>query len=249
MKIEENKKRLICDNFKTGYLDESGDSGKKGSKNLVLTYICTDDNKKIAKVMKKARDGLKRTKKGLRWLNKHGEIKFSGFPDDHLRRKIIGNLSKLDIQIRFIAIEKNKKQIPAREKAGILKDLIVAHVSEEECIPHKIVADKDYFDNKKVAYFIVRDFKEKEYSDKEGKIMNGFFCRLELIEKDIFNKENNYDLIVKIKHENSRQNSVLQALDLICGSIFQEIEHGDKIYTEIIKKYNKNIKGMIRQIN
>ena len=35
--------------FKTGYLDESGDNGKRGSKSLVLTYMCTDDNKKIAK--------------------------------------------------------------------------------------------------------------------------------------------------------------------------------------------------------
>ncbi len=234
--------------FKTGYLDESGDSGKKGSKCLVLTYMCTNDNKKIAKIMKKAREGLKRTKKGLRWLNKHGEIKFSGFPNEHLRQKIIESLSKLDIQIKFIAIEKNNNTIAPVEKVDILKNLIVTNVQDKEPIPHKIIADKDYFNNKKIAYFIARDFKEKEYSNKDGKIKNKFSCKLELIEKEIFNKDNNYDLIVKINHENSRQNVELQALDLISGSIFQEIENKDKTYTDIIRKHNKNLKGFIRQI-
>ncbi len=154
---------LDCHKFKTGYLDESGDSGKRGSKCLVLTYMCTNDNKKMAKIMKKAREGLKRTKKGLRWLNKHGEIKFSGFPNEHLRQKIIESLSKLDIQIKFIAIEKNNNVIAPVEKVDIFKNLIVTNFRDEEPIPHKIIADKDYFNNKKIAYFIVRDFEEKPY--------------------------------------------------------------------------------------
>lgn len=239
---------LIYHKFKTGYLDESGDSGKKGSKSLVLTYMCTDDNKKIAKIIKKAREGLKRTKRGLRWLNKHGEIKFSGFPDEHLRQKTIESLSKLDIQIKFIAIEKKNNVIHPTEKIDILKELIVANVRDGESIPHKIIADKDYFYNKKIAYFIIRDFKEREYKSKDGKTRTKFAYKLELIEKDIFKEDDNYDIIVKIKHENSRQNTELQALDLISGSIFQEIENKDKTYTNILKKHNKNIKGFIRQV-
>ncbi len=234
--------------FKTGYLDESGDNGKRGTKFLVLTYICTNDNKKIAKIMKKTRAGLKRTKKGIRWLNKHGEIKFSGFPDDHLRQKTIENLSKLNIQIKFIAIKKSNNSIHPTEKADILKELIVANAHNKEPIPHKIIADKDYFSNKKIAYFTVRDFKEKEYSDKNGKTKNEFSCRLELIKKETFNQDNNYNLIVKIRHENSRQNVELQALDLISGAIFQEMENKDRTYTNIIRKHNKNFKGFIRQI-
>jgi len=239
---------LDCHNFKTGYLDESGDNGKKGSKSLVLTYICTDDNKKIAKIIKKARGGLKRTKKGLRWLNKQGEIKFSGFPDEHLRQKILESLSKLDIQIKFIAIEKKNKAIHPVEKIDILRELIVANVRDGESIPHKIIADKDYFDNKKIAYFIVRDFKEKEYKDKDGKTKSKFSCRLELIEREAFKKDNDYDMTVTIKHENSRQNVELQALDLISGSIFQEIENKDKTYMNILREHNKTINGVIRQI-
>lgn len=188
--------------FKTGYLDESGDSGKRGSKCLVLTYMCTDDSKKIAKIIKKAREGLMRSKKGLRWLNKHGEIKFSGFPDEHLKQKIIEMLSKLDIQIKFIAIVKNNNVIHSVEKIGILKELISDSIKRGESIPHKIIADKDYFDNKKIAYFIVRDFKEEKY--KDGKAKSKF--SLELIEKDNLKEDEDYEVVVKIKHENSRQN-------------------------------------------
>ena len=34
------------DRFKIGYIDESGDSGKAGSKCLILTYISLDERKK-----------------------------------------------------------------------------------------------------------------------------------------------------------------------------------------------------------
>ncbi len=55
-------------------------------------------------------------------------------------------------------------------------------------------------------------------------------------------------MVIKIKHENSRQNVELQALDLISGSIFQEIENKDKTYTDIIRKHNKKLVGSIRKI-
>ncbi|GBE19873.1 hypothetical protein BMS3Abin17_00603 [archaeon BMS3Abin17] len=125
---------------------------------------------------------------------------------------------------------------------------MVSNARDGEGIPLKIIADKDYFDNKKIAYFIVRDFKEKRYIGKDKNVKKGFYCKLELIEKNAFDKENDYDMVIKIKHENSRQNVELQALDLISGSIFQEIENKDKTYTNILRKHNKKIEGFIRQI-
>lgn len=233
---------LDCHKFKTGYLDESGDSGKRGSKSLVLTYMCTDDNKKIAKIMKKARKGLKRTKKGLRWLNKHGEIKFSGFPDEHLRQKILESLSKLNIQIKFIAIGKKNKAIHPTEKIDILKELIVANIRDGEFIPHKIIADKDYFDNKKIAYLIVKDYEEKFYESKTKKT---FSCNVSLIEKEELDKLEGCDLKISIKQESSKQNINLQAVDLLSGAIFQEMEREDKTYTNLIRKHKK-LKGTIK---
>jgi hypothetical protein len=222
------KKKLNCHLFKTGYLDESGDNGKKGSGCLILTYMCTDDGKKIAKVLKKAKTNLRRIKKGKRWLNKRhgGEIKFTGFPDQRILIKTLEELSKLDLQIRFIAIHKNGNIINPSEKSQIL---LGEGFESEKCMPHKIVADKDYFDNKKIAYLAVKDYKEIDYSSGEKKNLD---------------KIGECDLRVSIKHENSRENIGLQAVDLISGAIFQEIEKKDKSYTDILQK-NLDIKGAL----
>ena len=48
-----NNKKFKCDIFKTGYLDESGDDGVKGSKWFIMTYICTNEGKKISKIIMK----------------------------------------------------------------------------------------------------------------------------------------------------------------------------------------------------
>ena len=56
----------------------------------------------------------------------------------------------------------------------------------------------------------------------------------------------NCDLIIPIKHENSKLKIELQAVDLISGAIFQEIENGDKTYTEILRK-NTKLNGIIKK--
>ena len=106
-----NNKSFNFDKFKTGYLDESGDAGEMGSKSLVLTYVCTDNGKKISKIFKRAREQLKKTRKGERWLNRFGgEIKFAGFPVERIRLKLLEDLSRLNLNIRFIAIKKRREK-------------------------------------------------------------------------------------------------------------------------------------------
>ncbi|MFH1711208.1 MAG: DUF3800 domain-containing protein [Nanoarchaeota archaeon] len=239
-----NNKKFECQIFKTGYLDESGDTGKDGSKCLVLTYICTDEGKKIAKILKRAKEALRRTKKGERWLNRHGgEIKFAGFPEEDIRQKTIEELAQLKFPIRFITIYKDGGEIPANEKETILYDLLVESLVKNECMPHKIIADKDYFKNKKVAYLAVKNYEEFVYPEKEKK----FSYEVLLIEQDEKDKLNDSNLVISIKHENSKNVAELQAVDLISGAIFQEMENGDKTYTDLIKKYNK-ILGAIKKI-
>jgi len=239
----ENKK-LECQRFKTGYLDESGDTGKDGSKCLVLTYLCTDEGKKIAKILEGAKGALRRTKRGERWLNRHGgEIKFAGFPEENIRQKTIEELAKLKFPVRFIAIYKDGGEIPANEKETILYNLLVESLVKKECMPHKITADKDYFMNKKVAYLVVKNYEESVYSEKEKK----FSCEILLIEEGGKDKLNNSNLVISIKHENSKNVAELQAADMISGAIFQEMENGDKTYTDLIKKYNE-IVGAIKKI-
>ena len=150
-----NMKKIIFDRFKTGYLDESGDSGKNGSKCLVLTYICTDERKKISKVLKEIKKQLRRTKKGERWLNRlGGEIKFHGFPEEHIRLKILEEIAKFGFEVRFVAIYKDNENIHESEKVMILFNLLAESFVNNQSMPHKIIADKDYFKNKKLLFLL-----------------------------------------------------------------------------------------------
>ncbi len=241
--------RINCHKFKTGYLDESGENGKNGSKNLVLTYICTADNKKIAKILKKTKEQLRRTKKGERWLIRTGgELKFYGFPDDRLLRKTLDELSKLDMVIKFIAIKKNGKDINPLEKVEILESLVLFKVSNNEDIPHKIIADRDYFHNKKIAYFIINNYKEAEFERDDGKVEIEVNYSGLLVERSDLKKYKDEELIISIRQEDSRKNVNLQACDLICGAIARKVECGDSEYFEIVAK-NNNFMGKFRELS
>lgn len=233
-------KKFDCDVLSTGFLDESGDSGKKGTKCLVLTYICTKDGKKIEKILKKTKEQLKRTKKGERWLNRlGGEIKFNSFPDQHILIKTLENLSKL--KIRFITIYKGDHNITDGERGQILLDLLVESFRIHECMPKKIIADKDYFKNKKISSLVVKNYEETVYDEGKSKRMS-YEVYLAEEDQDI----SNCDLVIPIKHENSKLKVELQVVDLISGAIFQEIENENRTYTNILRK-NTKLNGLIKK--
>lgn len=230
-------KHFECDVLNTGFLDESGDSGMKGTKCLVLTYICTNEGKRIGKILKRVKEQLRMTKNGQRWLNRlGGEIKFNSFPDQHLLMRTIEDLSKLKLKIRFVAIYKDDHDITESEKELILIDLLKDHIWNNKCMPKKIIADKDYFKNKKIAYLIVRNYEEIKYEDEKNKEIR---FKIAFIEEEEKQKMGDCNLILSIKHENSKLHPELQAVDLISGAIFQEMEKGDKTYTDIIRKHTE----------
>ena len=235
------------DIFKTGYIDESGDCGIKGSSCLVLTYICLDERKKIYKIMKKMKEALGRTKKGQLWLNrKGGEIKFNSFPDKNILFKTLEELAKLKFEIMFRAFKKDKKDIHSSEKDRLLYDLLIESLVNRNLLPKNIIADKDYFKNKKIVCLAVRDYVEEFYLDGKGSELS---FRLDLIDEDEYKKESeNFDFHIFIKHENSKSNIGLQVVDIISGAIFQEIEHQDKTYTNLIRKHTKIEGGIITPI-
>jgi len=237
-----NNKNFNCDKFKTGYLDESGDSGGTGSKSLVLTYICTDQGKKLSKILKRAKEQLRRIKKGERWLNRlGGEVKFAGFPDEGIRIKLLEDLSKINLNIRFIAIKKQGKNISESEKEKILFDLLNESFVNHGCLPSKIIADKDYFKNNKISSLVVKNYEETVYDGGKYKKMS-YEVNLAEDGQDV----TNCDLVIPIKHENSKLRVELQVADLISGAIFQEMENEDKTYTDILRK-NTKLNGLIKK--
>jgi Ni,Fe-hydrogenase III large subunit len=78
----------------------------------------------------------------------------------------------------------------------------------------------------------------------ENKRIKEIRAQISLIEQE--NNPSDCNLVLSIKHENSKSHPELQAVDLISGSIFQEMERGNKIYTDLIKK-NNEIRGRINR--
>ncbi len=224
--------------FKTGYIDESGDSGK-GSKCLVLTYICLDESKKANKIIRKAKELLRRSKNGQRWLNRlGGEVKFYGFPDNKILLKTLEELAKLNFPIQYVTIYKDGSKINPALKIQILYELIGPIFDYNKEMPHKIIADKDYFDNKKVAYLVVQDYEETNFGG-----VKGHTCKIYAADESIIKDSDKINMLISIRHENSKNNIGLQIADLISGAIFQEMEKNDKEYLDPLRKHNKNLHG------
>jgi len=233
------------------YLDESGDLGEKGSKHLILCLMITRKKQEIIKIIRETKKRLLEKNKTARWLNRHGgEIKFYGFPDDVLVRRTLKKLSELDIKIYYIIIEKHRK-IEQKLKQCILNPLF-SHVIEisNKKIPEKIIADLDFFDKNKELFFILQKYfshptkiKGENEQDRNGMKKEIIFS---LITKETYKKlkqDEKEHIIAKIAHQNSKLNEELQALDLICGSMFEWVEHGNGEYYEILQKGKIKFEG------
>lgn len=222
------------------YLDESGDLGEKGSKNLVLCLMVTRKKQEIIKIIRETKKRLLGKNKTARWLNRHGgEIKFYGFPDKVLLGRILKKLLGLDINIYYIVIEKHGK-IEQKLKQFILKPLF-SHVIEvsNKKLPEKIIADLNFFDESKEILFILQKY-TREIDDKKGEII---FNSITKEAYDKLKKNGKEHIIARIIHQNSKLSEELQALDLICGAIFDFVEHNSKEYYEILEKGKAQIKG------
>jgi len=224
--------------FDTAYLDESGDNGAKGSKYLIMALWCVSENKRISKIIRDTKQQLLRKSIGAKWLaKKGGEIKYSNFPDKRLLKKMLGELSELESSIYYVALEKKGKNVDNSEKELILRELFWHKIFFGN-MPKKIIADKQYFKNRKVAYCLLKELTLTEKEIKTKKYL------LKLVEKEEYEKlkRDEWEHIIKIEHHNSQLNEHLQALDILTGAIFYFYENKDPILIDIIRKGNIRIK-------
>ena len=226
------------------YLDESGDLGAKGSRFLILTLVCTSKKKELDQVIVNLKKKLLNFKKGKKWLGRTGgEIKFYGFPEKKLLLKALSELSKIDMNIYYFYFEKNQKRIFEEEKAVILGHLFwhMLKISEKK-YPEKIIADLNFFNKKKINWFHLTKYKLNSIiiKDKKGKHkgIDGSEYSFKEIPKEEYKilKKDPNNIVIKIEHQNSRLFHELQAVDLICGTIFQLFEHQKpEYYLELSK--------------
>lgn len=252
MILSENFIKLECsdEEMEFAYLDESGDLGPKGSKNLVLTLICTRKKKDICKIIRETKKRLLDHNKSARWLNRLGEIKFYTFPDKNLLKRTLKKLANIEINVYFMVFEKNGIKVGNEIKPTILAQLFRHILKHHKKKPlEKVIADLSFFNKDKLNRFVLRnysvkpvklkDVKGEKLDFQEGEIT---FSKLDDEEYEKL-KDDPFSKIVEIEHRNSRLSEELQALDLISGCIFAFFENNNSKYIDILKKGKIKIEG------
>jgi len=139
------------------FLDESGDPGAKGTNHLVLCLVCTRRKKDLVKVIVNAKKRMLDKNKTRKWLNSHGgEIKFHSFPDHNILRTMLRHISNVDMWVYYVSFNKKGKPVLKEHKKLILTQLFKHTVDKsDKQFPSKIIADMNFFNNRKVNHFIV----------------------------------------------------------------------------------------------
>lgn len=215
------------------FLDESGDSGAKGSKHLLLTLVIVRKRRNIEKIISNYKKQLKRTKKGRKWLLKTGgEIKFYGFPDKKLLKKLVEELALGMEHIYSMAFVKNEHKMFFGEKAVILGHVINHYYKKASLLPTDIIADLGFISQKGIKYYKVLKYQKVGVENKKNEIdISLSLISAKEYKKEIVERKNN---VIKVKHINSRTSPILQAVDILSGAIFSNKEKLENKYIQKI---------------
>lgn len=194
------------------YLDESGDLGfkEKSSKWFLFTLVMVEDNKKIEKIIKKVRLGLKK-----KYKHKTTEL-HAYHSDDTTKNRVLSKLAKEDIKVVSTILNKSKVYIDLQNQKNYLYNY-TANIILDRLINNKLI-DKDK------QIFLIVDKKDTKKSLKDNFIN---YITNAMDSKNI--KDFNMTL------SRSQDEKGLQAVDFISWAIFRKYEKGDYRFYELIK--------------
>jgi len=208
------------------FIDESGDLGHKDldnpakSKYFILVGLCCGNPKKVAKCVVKTKDTIKRRKE----LH---ELKFTSSKPD-TRRRLLEKLSKVDIDVHAIVVDKTTVFPSLMDKKEIYFNWVSGYLVRRLIL---------YFpDDKKVNIIVDR----RSFSENQNEFND--YIRYKI--KTVLGK-GKWDL--DIQHKDSKRELCLQATDFIAGAIHQKYRYNKISLFEIIK-HKVNIEEMHRQI-
>lgn len=194
------------------FWDESGDLGfKKNSSNWFLfTIVLTNNHRRIEKIIRKIRNGLKKKYKKVAELHAYRSL-----PETKI--KTLKLLSKEnDLKILCVILNKKKVYIDLQKQKNYLYNY-TANILLDRLHNKNLLNTDDpielYIDQKDTNKFIRENF-EKYLHDN-------------------FKKRGNSKVNIKIKP--SHKEKCLQAVDFISWAIFRKYEKSDYEYYEIIK--------------
>lgn len=178
------------------YIDESGDLGmsEKGSNYFIVAAVRMDDetDKDYRRILKKVRNKCLGKK-----VKKISEIKFSN-SNVLIRKRVLGEVAKLDLDIYALIIEKKYTQQKLKDNLPVLYNYLIKILLEKVLPDVKI--------NKKLLVCLDRCMSQSQRKNFEEYLNTAFL--------NIFS-----DLPdVKIVHECSSGNEGLMATDFVCGA-------------------------------
>lgn len=194
------------------FLDESGDLGFKpaSSKWFIFTIVLTNNHKKIEKVIKNIRKGLKKKFK-LKELHAYHS-------DATIKHKMLKKLSELeDLKVFCIILNKKKVYVDLQNQKNYLYNYTANILLDRLHNKNIIKTDEPislYIDQKDTSKFIRENF-EKYLKD------------------NLIKRGNNRKIEIRIKPSHTEK--CLQAVDFVSWAIFRKYERGDYEYYEDIK--------------
>lgn len=194
------------------FLDESGDLGfkKKSSKWFIFTIVLTNKHRKIEKVVKKIRSGLKKKYKKVNELHAYHCL-------PAVKTKMLKLLSEVkDLKVLCVILNKKKVYGDLRNQKNYLYNY-TANILLDRLHNKKLVEIDEpidlYIDQRDTNKFIRENFEKYLKSN--------------------FKKRGNGKVRIKIKPSHTEK--CLQAVDFISWAIFRKYESGDYEYYEMIK--------------
>ncbi len=194
------------------FLDESGDLGfkPKSSKWFLFTIVLTNNHKKIEKVIKNIRKGLKKKYK-LKELHAY-------HANSVTKHRMLKKLSGLeDLKIFCIVLNKKKVYIDLQNQKNYLYNY-TANILLDRLYNKRLIRTDEpislYIDQKDTSKFIRENF-EKYLKD------------------NLIKRGNNGKIEIRIKPSHTEK--CLQAVDFVSWAIFRKYEKGDYEYYEDIK--------------
>jgi len=194
------------------FLDESGDLGfKPASSNWFLfTIVLTNDHKKIERVIKNIRKGLKKKFK-LKELHAY-------HADAITKHRMLKKLSELeDLKVMCIILNKKKVYVDLQNQKNYLYNYTANILLDRLHNKNLIKTDEPislYIDQKDTSKFIRENF-EKYLKD------------------NLVKRGNSGKIEIRIKPSHTEK--CLQAVDFVSWAIFRKYERGDYEYYEDIK--------------
>jgi hypothetical protein len=194
------------------FLDESGDLGfsPRSSKWFIFTIVLTNDHKKIEKVIKNIRRGLKKKFK-LKELHAY-------HADNATRHRMLKKISELDdLKVFCVILNKKKVYVDLQNQKNYLYNYTANILLDRLHNKNIIKIDEPislYIDKKDTNKFIRENF-EKYLKD------------------NLVKRGSNGKIEIRIKPSHTEK--CLQAVDFVSWAIFRKYEINDYEYYEDIK--------------